>query len=107
MKRPGERMVLPIVLGRRASREIETINNHTSAQDETAAKNVISAIVATIDLVQTFPRSGRVVGDGDLRCIPVQKYDYVVFYRIKPTCVFILRVRHTSRRPLRIKPRAK
>lgn len=104
--KPSADRSLPVVLGRQASREIEKIKGHIAAQDVVAARNVISAIAATIELVRQFPRSGRRVGDGELRRMPVGKYDYVIFYRVKPTCVFILRVRHTSRRPLRIKPRA-
>lgn len=92
-----------VKLGRQASRELLTIRDRLMAQDPVAAQNIITAIAATIDLPRQFPFSGRVVAAGDLRRMPVVRYDYLAFYRVKSTSVFILRVRHSSRRPLRIK----
>jgi addiction module RelE/StbE family toxin len=69
-------------------------------QDENppAAVKVVRAIRIAANGLADFPDRGRRVPGTDMREIGT-KYQYLVRYRVMGQTVFILRIRHTARRP--------
>jgi toxin ParE1/3/4 len=63
-----------------------------------AAFQVAEGLYAAGDNLEHFPRRGRPVPRTNLREL-VTSYPYVIRYRIAGDTVFVLRVRHSSRRP--------
>jgi toxin ParE1/3/4 len=61
---------------------------------------VIAAIKSSIDTLSFFPQIGRLVDEAGHRRVPVVRYPYAIFYRISGDQLFILHIRHTSRRPI-------
>jgi plasmid stabilization system protein ParE len=63
---------------------------------------LIKRIERIVMLVGKFPRMGRLTDRPDMRVIGIPQYRYLIFYRIldERDEMRILRVRHTSRRPL-------
>jgi toxin ParE1/3/4 len=50
--------------------------------------------------LQEWPKSARTVTQrADVRVVPLVRYPYLIFYRIKDDTIEIIHIRHTSRRP--------
>jgi toxin ParE1/3/4 len=84
----------------RAQRDLEAIAEYLVQRSPSGAKNVLAAIKSSAEILEAFPEIGRVVDDAGRRRVPVSRFPYVIYYRIEGNEVFILHIRHTSRRPI-------
>jgi plasmid stabilization system protein ParE len=89
-----------IVFAPRALRDLESIRSYLIERSGTGTNNVLGAIKSTIDTLSFFPQIGRLVDNAGHRRVPVLRYPYVILYRIAEDELFILHIRHTSRRPI-------
>jgi toxin ParE1/3/4 len=83
----------------RALRDLEDIATYLNQRSPVGAKDVLSAIKASIDALMSFPEMAPAVGDTGHRRLPILRYPYAVLYRIAGDELLILHIRHTSRRP--------
>lgn len=84
---------------RTASRNLDAAIEYIAKEDPGAAANVYAHIrerVAALAEQPSMGRPGRVFGTREL---VIEKYPYIVPYRIQDNEVQILRVFHTSQRP--------
>jgi toxin ParE1/3/4 len=84
----------------RALRDLDGIAAYLTERSPDAAARVLGAIKSSIDTLRFFPQIGRIVDNANHRRIPVLRYPYIIFYRIADEELFILHIRHTSRRPI-------
>jgi toxin ParE1/3/4 len=89
-----------VVYAPRALRDLESIAGYLTERNPAAALNVLGAIKASIDALTFFPKIGRLADSAGHRRLPVQRYPYLIFYRIVGEELIILHIRHTSRRPI-------
>jgi len=82
----------------RALSELQLIRDYIRQFSPVAAGRVAGEIMRAGNGLATFPRRGRKVPRTDMREITTG-YPYVIRYRVNGDEVFILRIRHTSRRP--------
>jgi toxin ParE1/3/4 len=93
-------MAYEIVFAPRALCDLEAIEAYLTERSPTGSRNVLAAIKRAIDDLQDFPRLGTPI-DGDSRYrLPIRRYPYAIFYRVAPSEVFILHIRHGARRPV-------
>ena len=84
---------------RTASRNLDAAVEYIAQEDPSAAEKVYTHIrerVAALAEQPSMGRPGRVFGTREL---VIEKYPYIVPYRIQDNEVQILRVFHTSRKP--------
>ena len=87
---------------RRATRDLEAINEYLAQRSEQGVAHVIGAIYAAIEFARRNPEAGPTVNRiSGVRGILVRRYRFKVFYRVLPGegVVDIVHVRHMSRRP--------
>jgi toxin ParE1/3/4 len=89
-----------LVYAPRALRDLNSIGAYLVERNSAGAANVLGAIKSSIDTLGFFPQIGRLVDDTGHRRVPVLRYPYLIFYRIAGDELFILHIRHTSRRPI-------
>ena len=82
-----------------ALREVARIFDYLRDFNPRAAADVAAGLIEAGDSLALFSHQGRPVPNDDLREL-VTSYPYIIRYRIGRDTVRILRVRHTSRRPL-------
>jgi plasmid stabilization system protein ParE len=82
-----------------ALNDVGDIFDFLNGENPVAAVKVIRTLRLTGDRLMTFPKRGRRVGRTSMREVTT-KYPYIIRYRVEGDAVFILRVRHTSRRPM-------
>jgi len=82
--------------------QLDEIFVYLGNDDPSAAAALTERIERIIMLVGKFPQMGRLTDKPNVRVIGIPQYRYLIFYRIldEQDEVRILRVRHTSRRPL-------
>ena len=78
---------------------LEAIRLYLESFNPKAAREVAASLKALGDGLAHFPYRGRLVPGTDKREL-VSTYPYIVRYVIDGETVVILRVRHTSRRPI-------
>jgi plasmid stabilization system protein ParE len=83
----------------RALRDLDGIADFLVQRSPSGAKNVLSAIRASIDALTAFPEMAPALDEAGHRRLPVMRYPYAIFYRIAGDELLILHIRHTSRRP--------
>jgi addiction module RelE/StbE family toxin len=91
---------MKVVYAPRALRDLHEIAAYLSKHTPSGTANVLAAIKSSIDTLSFFPQIGRVVDEAGHRRVPVVRYPYVIFYRISDDELFILHIRHMSRRPI-------
>jgi toxin ParE1/3/4 len=85
---------------RKALRNLDDQAAYVAASDLAAARAVVERVLQAVAMLATQPaigRPGRVPGTRELI---VLKTRYVVPYRVRGEVIEILRVVHTSRRPV-------
>ena len=77
--------------------DIDAIWDYVAHDNPAAATRMLNAFEEIFLLLAQHPRMGRTCEDlrPDLRRFPVE--NYVVFYRIQPDCIEIVRVLHGTR----------
>jgi plasmid stabilization system protein ParE len=84
----------------RARADLTEIFTYIARDNPAAAKRVQNAIFAAIDLMAAHPYAGiRNVRAPELRSKLVRRYPYRVHYRLKGEVLWVIHIRHTSRRP--------
>jgi len=83
----------------RARRDIHAILHYLDERSPQGAVNVKQTIRKTIDLIGSHPHSGRLAGIEGTRVLPAGRYPYLVYWTIEAGEVWIVHVRHMSRRP--------
>jgi plasmid stabilization system protein ParE len=92
-------MACSVVYAPRALRDLQAIETYLLKRSTSGARNVLTAIKATIDDLAEFPKVGIPIGDNRYR-MPVRRYGYLVYYRVAEQRIFILHVRHGARKPV-------
>jgi toxin ParE1/3/4 len=82
-----------------ALENIEVIYDYLTEFNPRAASHVATTLRTEGDSLENFPHRGRPVAGTSMRELLSHSYPYIIRYRIAGDTVFILRVRHTSRRP--------
>jgi len=88
-----------------AKNDLKNVVSYIAEEDPVAALNFGEGIVASVEQLELFPRSGRVVpekGDDHLREIPYSPYRIVYEIDDAKRMVSIVRVWHTSRGKLEL-----
>ncbi|HZR60045.1 MAG TPA: type II toxin-antitoxin system RelE/ParE family toxin [Xanthobacteraceae bacterium] len=89
-----------VVYAPRALRDLQGISAYLVERSPAGASNVLAGIRSSINTLSYFPEIGPLVDDAGHRRMSVPRYPYVIFYRIDADDLFILHIRHTSRRPI-------
>lgn len=88
----------PLTWSPEAQRDVESIRTYIAEDSTRYADLVVRRIVATVERLETFPESGRIVperGDPSIREVLVNPYRVV--YRFRGKTVEIVTVFHASR----------
>ena len=91
---------MQIIWLKTALKNLNEIAEYIAQESPQAASQAVEAIETQVNLLATQPalgRPGRVLGTREL---VISNTHYLVPYRIKNNAVEILRVFHTSRKPL-------
>jgi len=93
---------MKIVYSRRAVADLDTIASYYSKKaSPTIAQSIERRFVDVIERIRRAPESApRVTQRSQVRAAFVVRYPFRIFYRIRGDTIDILRIRHTSRRPL-------
>lgn len=81
---------------RRAFRNIAAAEEYIARENPPAAQRVVQAIYKTAESLESFPeigRPGRVPGTREL---PLEKYPYIIAYRIRAAKVVVYAVLHDA-----------
>jgi plasmid stabilization system protein ParE len=85
----------------RARSDLEAIIEYLSGQNLQAARNIKRTLDATVSVIGHFPKSGRLVGEGGVRVLPVGRYPYLVYWAVEAGDVWIVHIRDGRRKPWR------
>ena len=91
---------MQIIWLKTALKNLNELAEYIAQENLAAAQRVVDAIEKQVNLLATQPalgRPGRILGTREL---VISNTHYLVPYRIKNNTVEILRVFHTSRKPL-------
>lgn len=91
---------MKVEFARRALAQVERIRAHLAAHNPAAADRVVDRIHALARQLEAHPFSGRPTRRPEFRVVLVSPFPHLVSYTVVNDTVTILRVRHTSRRPL-------
>jgi plasmid stabilization system protein ParE len=93
---------MKIVYSRRALADLEQIADYYSSHASPSVANSIRRrFLDVIERVRSSPEiASRVTQRSDIRVIPVIRYPFQIFYRVRSDTIDVLHIRHTSRRPL-------
>lgn len=83
-----------------AMEDMEGIYQYRREFGEGHVNDIVGHIVASTELLLSFPLSGRQGKVSDTRELVVRDCPYLIHYSVHEETIFILRVRHTSREPL-------
>lgn len=89
-------MSLPVVLRRRAQKELDDSAEWYENQQPGLGTDFVDEVQAVFDTISNQP-DRYPVAHRDIREAPVAHFPYCVYYRIRPTRVAVF---HTSRDPL-------
>ena len=84
----------------RALAQIERIQAYLAAHNPAAAPRVVERIHAVARRLEAHPWSGHPTRRREFRVVLASPFPYLLSYTVVNDTVTILRVRHTSRRPL-------
>jgi plasmid stabilization system protein ParE len=86
-----------------ALKQLDDILAYISEANPDAAERVAERIDELVRLASVRPGIGRAVPGSKAKAISVRPYPYVIFYRLHTSeqLLEVIRVRHTSRRPLK------
>lgn len=82
----------------RALTDLENIRIYIAQFNPEAASRVIAAIELLVNGLADFPETGHPAPDLDARVLHSARFPYRIYYRLRPTEISVLHIRHTSRR---------
>ena len=83
----------------RAIRDLESILAYLEERSPAGARNVARSIRKAADLIAQYPRGGRLSGEQETRVVRTGRYPYLIYWQQEGDDVWIVHIRHTSRRP--------
>ena len=84
---------------RRAYRDLVAILDYIDERSPQGGRNVKRAVQNSIDLIGEHPKAGRMLGEHEIRVIPVNRYPYLIYWQTVADEVWLVHIRHASRRP--------
>ena len=85
----------------RAIAELEAIAAYLRPRSPRAADTLVQAIKARIAKLEHSPWMGPATDEQNARELTVIGYPYKIFYEVEGEEIWIVHIRHTSRRPWR------
>ena len=82
----------------RAIRDLNDISVYLRSRNPAAADAVVSAIEMRISRLPDFPWTGPATDEAATRELSIKRYPYKVYYQVEDEDIWILHIRHTSRR---------
>lgn len=81
-----------------ALEDLRLIHDYIAKDSKTYADRLIDKLIARVDQLETFPKSGRVVPEFDNTDIrELIEGNYRIIYEIKPEHIGIIRIHHAAR----------
>jgi len=84
---------------RAARRNLDAELDYLAREDRDAARTLYAHIMDRVALLEKHPQAGRPGRVFGTRELVIERYPYLIPYRVRGDSVEILRVFHTSRRP--------
>jgi len=78
--------------------EIADLLRYVAAHNREAAGSVADEIKRTVVHISAHPKLARVVYKGDVRAVPVGRYNYRIFYMLGTNGIIIRNVRSAKRK---------
>jgi toxin ParE1/3/4 len=79
------------------SNDVSDAYAYLSERNPRAADAFLDEVEKTVTLIAVFPEIGRKRRLPEIRSFRLQRFPYVVFYRIEPDSVVLLRIVHGAR----------
>jgi toxin ParE1/3/4 len=90
-----------VVFTQAALKDLDDILNYLQANFPTLIDPFERRVQATTARLSKWPESAPLTVERPrLRAAPLVRYPYRIFYRVTDDAIEIIRIRHTSRRPL-------
>jgi toxin ParE1/3/4 len=83
---------------RQVRSDLTAIRDYIAKDNPAAAKKVVTAIEAEIELLGYFPWHGRKTELPGVMARVLSRYPYIVFYRVEADALIVLHVIHGARR---------
>ncbi len=81
-----------------ALEDLRLIHDYIAKDSKTYADRLIDKLIARVDQLEAFPKSGRVVPEFDNTDIrELIEGNYRIIYEIKPDHIGIIRIHHAAR----------
>lgn len=93
MKRP-----LRIYYTDEARSDISNIGAFIAQDNPIAAAKVLVAVEEAVELLSQFPSKSRKARQRALHALPLSRYPYIIFFKIRPGVLEVLHVFHGARR---------
>lgn len=89
-----------IIWAKKARSDLKTIHHYISLDSQFYADRFILKLLSVIDVLEHFPRSGRIVPEkNDPLIRELIEGNYRIFYKLhKPGIVYILRIHNAARK---------
>lgn len=81
-----------------ARADIDAIYHYIAIDNPRAASAVVAAIHQTVEILRQFPEKSRHTRQRRLRAVPLSRYPYIVFFKIRQDKIFVVHVLHGARR---------
>jgi toxin ParE1/3/4 len=91
-------MTLPLVFRPVAREEFDRAAAWNDEQRRGLGDEFVAAVQLVLDKISNHPNR-YFLADADVREVPVSRFPYCVYYRVKPGRVVVVAVFHTSRDP--------
>lgn len=91
---------MQIELSDSAIKDISGIYEYLLKKDNSKAKPTIKNLKTSMEMLKEFPEKGRLSIVDGVRELVLLKLPYVIPYEIIGDTIYILRVYHTSRKPI-------
>ena len=80
--------------------QLRAAHRYLSKENPRAASEFLAALEALEENLSHFPKMGVRTKQPGVMAFPLVRYRYRLFYKIERDEIRIIRIRHTSRRPL-------
>lgn len=81
-----------------ARRDLNDIFDFLNRRSPRSAKKLLRDIEAAIELIAAYPKASPLTSEAGVRVKVLRRYQYLIFYQIRPDAIELLRVRHGARR---------
>jgi toxin ParE1/3/4 len=83
-----------------AAADLESISEYLHANAPAVAERILRRLFDGVNSLEAMPYKGSLHGKRGMRRLTFPKDPYIATYSIVGDAVHVLRIRHTSRRPL-------